>query len=457
MARTLIPYKIKCVEQIHLLPKEERERVIKEAGYNLFRLRSDQVYIDLLTDSGTGAMSAKQWSAVMVGDEAYAGSTSFFRLEKVIQDIMGLPYVIPAHQGRAAEQVLDSVLVSPGKVVPGNAHFDTTKAHIEFRGGRAVDCTIKEGKDPTIDHPFKGNLDLNALKEAVTKYGKEQVAYVLITITCNSGGGQPVSMANIRQVSEYCKTHGLLLLFDAARFAENAFFIQRREPGYNSKTIPDIVKEMFDHVDGCTMSAKKDGLVPIGGFLALRNEQIFEDMKPSDILFEGFYTYGGMSGMDMESMAQGLTEVIDEEYLAYRIGQTEYLGKKLDEAGIPVVKPFGGHAVFIDARRFYPNVPESQFPAQLACVEIYKHGGIRSVEVGSCLIGRDPDSGENIRPALDLCRLALPRRAYTLEHLDYVADVIKEAYGATHNKTAGLMFDVESKGIRHFTSTFKYV
>jgi len=455
--KNLIPYKIKSIEPINLLPREEREKIIQEAGLNVFRLRSDQVYIDLLTDSGTGAMSAKQWSKVMVGDESYAGSTSFFKLEETIQELTGLPYIIPVHQGRAAEQVLDHVMIKPGMIVPGNTHFDTTKAHIEFRQGRAIDCTIEEGKNPTIDHPFKGNIDLELLKNIVITNGHDKIAYVLLTITCNSGGGQPVSMANIRETSKYCRAAELPLFFDAARFAENAYFIKEREEGYKNKTIKEIVKEMFSYVDGCTMSAKKDGIVPIGGFLAIRDEKLHEDLKPCDILFEGFNTYGGMSGMDMEAMAQGLREVVEESYLAYRIGQTKYLGTKLDEYGIPVVKPFGGHAVFIDGRRFYPNIPEGEFPAQMAVVEIYKTGGIRTVEIGSCLAGRNPDTGENNRPHLDLCRLAIPRRVYTLEHLDYVANIIKETHNITKDKTTGLEFDNESGVIRHFTSTFKYL
>lgn len=455
--RTLIPYKIKSIEPITLLSKEEREKAIEKAGFNLFKLRSDQVYIDLLTDSGTGAMSAKQWSAVMLGDESYAGSSSFFKLKNVVQNLMGLDHLIPVHQGRAAEHVLNHVLVTPGKVIPGNTHFDTTKAHIEFRGGRAVDCTIEDGKNPTTNHPFKGNIDLDLLRHAVETHGARNIAYVLITITCNSGGGQPVSMANIKDVSRLCKKEGIRLFFDAARFAENAYFIQQRENGYKNSSIRKIVKEMFSYVDGCTMSAKKDAIVPIGGFLAVRDEQLYEDLKPNEILFEGFYTYGGMSGMDMENMAQGLTEVTDEAYLSHRIGQVRRLGEKLDSYGIPVVKPFGGHAVFIDGRRFYPNVPEDQFPAQMVCVELYRFGGVRSVEVGSSLAGRDPDTGRNIRPAMDLCRLAIPRRVYTQEHMDYVAEVAREAYDATRERTKGMTFEKESKGIRHFDSTFKFL
>ncbi len=455
MPRNIVPYRIKVVEPIRLLAREERERKIREAGLNLFRLKAEDVYIDLLTDSGTGAMSAMQWSKMMTGDEAYAGSSSFFRLEEAIREVTGLPHVIPVHQGRAAEQVLDFTLVHEGEVVPGNTHFDTTRAHIEFRGGRAVDCTIAEGRDATAEHPFKGNVDLKLLEEAYKKYGREKISYVLITITCNSGGGQPVSLANIKEVAAFCRDKKLRLFFDAARFAENAYFIQQRENGYKGKTIRQIVREMFSYVEGCTMSAKKDGLVPMGGFLALRDEKIYEEMKPTDILFEGFYTYGGMSGMNMDAMAQGLYEVVEESYLAHRIGQTSYLGSELLKREVPIVTPIGGHAVFIDGRRFFPNVSEEQFPAQLVTVELYKEGGVRAVEVGSCLAGRDADTGKNIRPALDLCRLTIPRRVYTQEHFDYVADVVATVYQKQKDRTKGLAFDVETKGIRHFTSTFK--
>jgi tryptophanase len=455
VARTVVPYKIKIVEPIELLSPLERQERIKDAGLNVFRLRSKYVYIDLLTDSGTGAMSHDQLSQMMLGDESYAGSESFYRLEEAIQDIMHLPFVIPVHQGRAAEQVLDHVLIQKGMVVPGNTHFDTTKAHIEFRGGRAIDCTIAEGRDATCDHPFKGNLDLGLLSQAYEKYGREQIAYVLITVTCNSGGGQPVSMKNIKEVSEFCRQNGLPVFFDAARFAENAYFIQQREDEHKNKSIRSIVREMFSCVDGCTMSAKKDGLVPIGGFLALRDEKLFEEMKPSDILFEGFYTYGGMSGMNMDAMAQGLMEVCEESYLAHRINQTAYLGQELIKREVPIVTPIGGHAVFIDGRRFYSGIPEDEFPAQLVVVEIYREGGIRAVEIGSCLAGRDPDTGHNIRPALDLCRLTIPRRVYTQEHFDYIVDVVDTVHKSGRSRRKGLAFDMETKGIRHFTSTFK--
>jgi tryptophanase len=455
MARNVVPYRIKVVEPIRLLTRDDRERKIREAGLNVFRLRAEDVYIDLLTDSGTGAMSAAQWSAMMVGDEAYAGSSSFFRLEESIRKVTGLPFVIPVHQGRAAEHALDFTLIHEGMVVPGNTHFDTTRAHIEFRGGRAVDCTIAEGRDATVDHPFKGNVDLALLEEAIRKYSRDRIAYVLLTITCNSGGGQPVSMQNIREVAAICKRHRVRLFFDAARFAENAYFIKRRERGYEGKSIAEIVHEMFSYVEGCTMSAKKDGLVPMGGFLALRDEQLFEEMKPTDILFEGFYTYGGMSGMNMDAMAQGLLEVIEEEYLAHRIGQTAYLGSQLLARDVPIVTPIGGHAVFIDGRRFFPRVPEGEYPAQLATALLYREGGVRAVEVGSCLAGRDADTGENLRPALDLCRLTIPRRVYTQEHFDYVADVVATVYAKSRGRAKGLAFEKETKGIRHFTSTFR--
>ncbi|MBU4484948.1 tryptophanase, partial [bacterium] len=380
-----------------------------------------------------------------------------FRLEKVIQDIIGLPFVMPVHQGRAAEQVLNFLLINKGDAVPGNSHFDTTKAHIEIRGGRAIDCTIDEGRESGLEHPFKGNLDIKKLQSAFEKYGKEKIPYVLITITCNSGGGQPVSMKNIKEVSSFCKKNNLRLFFDAARFAENAYFIQQREDVYKNKLVKEIVKEMFSYVDGCTMSAKKDGLVPIGGFLAFRDQKLYDQLQPYEILFEGYSTYGGMSGMDMEAMAQGLTEVIEDDYLAYRIGQTQYLGDRLAKKEVSIVKPVGGHAVFIDGRKFFPNVPEDQFPAQLLVIELYKEGGIRAVEIGSCLAGRDPDTGDNIRPSMDLCRLSIPRRVYTKEHLDYVADVVETVHQNHKNRKTGLTFDKEGCGIRHFTSTFKYL
>jgi tryptophanase len=371
--------------------------------------------------------------------------------------ITGLPHVIPSHQGRGAERVLNSVLVRPHSVVPGNSHFDTTKAHIEFAGGRCVDCTIAAGKESGSFHPFKGNLDLEKLRETIGHFGARNVSYVLITVTCNSGGGQPVSMANIRAVSAMCREQGIAVFFDAARYAENAWFIKEREEGYAQVSVREIVREMFSYVDGCTMSSKKDAVVPMGGLIAVRDPGLFEQLKTPTILFEGYYTYGGMSGMMMEALAQGLDDVLQEDYLRHRIGQVSRLGQGLIAAGVPIVEPVGGHAVFIDGRRFFPGVPEDQFPAQLLCVEMYKEGGVRTVEVGSNLIGRDPDTGENIRPALDLCRLAIPRRAYSQEHLDYVVDVVATVHEEQHSRTRGLGFLQEAPGIRHFSSTFRYL
>ncbi|MDO8527587.1 MAG: tryptophanase [Deltaproteobacteria bacterium] len=453
----MLPYRIKVVEPIQLLPAPVREKKINEAGLNVFRLKSQDVYIDLLTDSGTSAMSTLQWSKIMLGDESYAGSESFFRLQNSVQEIFGLPFILPTHQGRAAEHLLDMALIKPGMLVPGNIHFDTTRAHIELAKGRTFDVTFEEGHSSTGDNPFKGNLDCKALEACIEKAGVEKIAYVLITITCNSNGGQPVSMENIAAVSKICRHHKIKLFFDAARFAENAFFIQQREKDFQKKPIPEIVQRMFSYVDGCTMSAKKDALVPMGGFLALRDESLFESLKTLGVLYEGFYTYGGLSGMDMEAMAQGLKEVIDENYIHYSVGQVQRLGEKLKKAGVPTVTPFGGHGIFIDGRRFYPNIPENQFPAQLVCVELYKNGGVRSVEAGACMAGRNPDTGANIRPTMDLCRMAIPRRAYTHEHLDYVADAVIETFEKGKTKKTGLLMTEEpSTGIRHFSAGFKY-
>jgi len=453
--KTIVPFKAKIVEPIRLLPRAERTERIIAAGLNLFNLESRDVYIDLLTDSGTGAMSAQQLGAAMMGDESYAGSRSFERLAENFSRITGLPYVIPAHQGRGAERVLNSVLVKKHQIVPGNSHFDTTKAHIEFSGGRCIDCTIQAGKSSQELHPFKGNLDLVALRQAVEEYGAKHVAYVLITVTCNSGGGQPVSMQNMREVSAYARSRGIAVYLDVARFAENAFFIKEREEGYADKSIAEIVFEMFSYADGCTMSAKKDGIVPMGGLIGVRDQGLFEALKTPTILFEGFFTYGGMSGMTMEALATGLEEVLDEDYLRYRVGQVAQLGAWLEEEGVPIVRPVGGHAVFIDGRLFFPDIPEDEFPAQAVCVELYKEGGVRAVEIGSNLIGRNPDTGENIRPAMDLCRLTIPRRVYSSEHLEHVVDAAKTVLDGQHSRSRGLAFLKEAQGIRHFASTFR--
>lgn len=458
MKKTLLPpFKAKVVEPIYLLSREEREKKLLTAGLNLFRMHSQDVTIDLLTDSGTGAISCQQLSKMMLGDESYAGSQSFLGLEAQVQETFRLPYVLPVHQGRAAEKILNSVVIKPNQIVPGNTHFDTTKAHIEYAGGRCMDLTIDEGKSSSIQHPFKGNVNIDKLRATVEQYGPKAISYVLITVTCNSGGGQPVSMQNIREVATVCKKSNIPLFLDAARFAENAWFIKNREKEFSDKSIQEIVWEMFSYADGFTMSSKKDAISPMGGLLVVRNRDLFESLKAPTILFEGFVTYGGLSGLMMESLAQGLREVIDDHYLTHRIGQVSMLADMLREREIPVVEPSGGHAVFIDARKFFPKVPEDQFPAQMLCVEMYREGGVRPVEVGACLAGRDPDTGKNIRPALDLCRLTIPRRVYFSEHLEYVAETALEVKKKYSNRTTGLQFDKEAPGIRHFDSTFKYI
>jgi len=449
------PYKIKVVEKIRLVPRKEREERIREAGYNLFSLQSKYVYIDLLTDSGTGAMSDNQWAGIMLGDESYAGSTNFKHLEEAVKSIMGFKYVLPTHQGRGAEQVLDKVLVKPGQIVPGNMHFDTTKAHIENAGGRAVNCVIEEAYQPDNDHPFKGNVDISKLEDFINNDPKN-ISYVLVTATCNSGGGQPVSLENIKQVYEITKKHNIILFMDAARYAENAFFIKEREDGYKNKPVPEIVKEMMSYMDGCTMSAKKDAITNIGGFIALNDKELYNKLAPENVLLEGFVTYGGMSGRDMEALARGLFEGIEEDYLRYRINQVHYLGEKLSDSGIPIMKPLGGHAVFVNGRDFLPHIEQENFPSQTLCVECYIEGGVRGVEVGTLLAGRDPKTGKDVFPKLDLMRLAIPRRVYCREHLDYVCDTVVNIY-KRRGEIKGLEFDYESPVLRHFLSTFRRI
>ncbi|MFQ5965006.1 MAG: tryptophanase [Candidatus Scalinduaceae bacterium] len=449
------PYKIKVVEKISLIPRKEREKRIREVGYNLFSLQSQDIYIDLLTDSGTGAMSNNQWAGIMLGDESYAGSINFKHLKEAIKSIMGFKYILPTHQGRGAEHVLDKVLVKPGQVVPGNMHFDTTRAHIRNMGGKAVDCAIEEAYQPDIEHPFKGNIDIQKLEDYVNKDPKN-IAYVLITATCNSGGGQPVSIENIRQVHEITKRNNIPLFMDAARYAENAFFIKEREGGYKDKSIQEIVKEMMSYMDGCTMSAKKDAITNIGGFLALNDEKLYKKLAHKTVLFEGFITYGGMSGRDMEALARGLLEGIEEDYLCYRIGQVRYLGEKLSAAGIPIMKPIGGHAVFINGKAFLPHIKQENFPSQTLCIECYIEGGVRSIEVGTILAGRNQKDGKDIYPRLDLVRLAIPRRVYCREHLDYVCKTVVNVY-KRRDVIRGLEFDYESPILRHFLSTYKRI
>ena len=445
------PYKIKMVEPLYPSTRSDREEWLKQAGYNLFSLLSNQVFIDLLTDSGTGAMSQEQWSALMLGDESYAGSRSFEQLKEVITGLTGFPFVLPTHQGRAAENVLFSVMVKEGDLVPGNAHFDTTKGHIEFRKASAFDCTIDEAGDTSRYHPFKGNLDIGKLENIVEVYGKERIPLILVTITCNSTGGQPVSMENLREVRAFADRYGIPVIFDSARFAENAYFIKTREKEYKQRSIREIVREMFSLADGMTMSSKKDGIVNMGGFIALRSRELYREATTFNILFEGFITYGGMSGRDMAALAQGLEEATSFAYLESRIRQVHYLGERLKEAGIPVQEPFGGHAVYVDATRFLPLVPKEQFIAQTLAAELYLESGVRAVEIGTLLADRDPETRENRYPRLELLRLTIPRRVYTRNHMDYVAAALSAVYQRRDHIRSGYRITYEAPLMRHFT------
>jgi len=447
----LEPYRIKVVEPVRQSTVEERRGLIAEAGYNPFLLRSEDVFIDLLTDSGTGAMSQRQWGAVMDGDEAYAGSRSFYRLKEAVEEVLGFPCVIPTHQGRAAEHVLFTSMLKAGDLVPNNMHFDTTKAHVQHRGAETVDLLCPEGYEAASAHPFKGNMDTAALDRLLTERGK-RVPLVMVTVTCNSGGGQPVSLENLTEVRRICDRHSKPLFLDAARFAENAFFIQRRERP--DLSVPEVVRQMMSLADGITMSAKKDALVNIGGMIALRDEALYRECSNWAILFEGFPTYGGLAGRDLDAMAQGLREVVDVGYLAHRLGQVAYLADRLREAGVPIVEPPGGHAVYLDARRFLPNVPQDQFPAWALSVELYIKGGIRTVEIGTVLSGRNPATGEHDYARLELLRLAVPRRTYTQSHLDWVAKSVIDVY-RRRDEVRGVRFTYEPPVLRHFTARFE--
>ncbi|MDR0505694.1 MAG: tryptophanase [Dysgonamonadaceae bacterium] len=444
-------FKIKMIEPLHRSTREERESWIKESKYNLFNLRSDQVFIDLLTDSGTGAMSDRQWAAMMLGDESYAGSSSYFNMKKAIHDILGFDYFLPTHQGRAAENVLFSVLVKSGDVVPGNSHFDTTKGHIEFRHATAIDCTINEANDTQIEHPFKGNVDIDKLETVLKTHPKEKIPFICLTVTCNTSGGQPVSMQNIKEIHALAKKYDIPILFDSARFAENAYFIKKREKGYEEKSIKEIVREMFQYADMMTMSSKKDAIVNIGGFIAFRDEKLFREATTFNIMFEGYITYGGLSGRDMNALAVGLDEGTEFDYLDTRIRQVAYLGAKLDEYGIVYQRPTGGHAVFIDALKTLPNVPREEFPAQTLGVELYLESGIRGVEIGAILADRDPVTRENRYPKLELLRLAIPRRAYTNNHIDVIAASLKNVYDRRNSICRGFKIVREAPIMRHFT------
>lgn len=444
-------YKIKAVEAISRSTRNQREKWIKEAKYNLFGLRSDYVFIDLLTDSGTGAMSDKQWSAMMLGDESYAGARSYYKLKETIKNLLGFDYFIPTHQGRAAENLLYSALVNEGDILPGNSHFDTTKAHIEFRKATALDCTIDEARNTQLEIPFKGNVDLIKLENALSHFPKEKIPVVVLTITNNTAGGQPVSMENIQGVSEICKKYSILLQIDAARFAENAYFIKKREKGYENKSIKEIAGEIFSYADIMTMSSKKDAIVNMGGFLAMKSEEIWKKCKMYCILNEGFVTYGGMSGRDMEALAQGLDEGTEFDYLETRIKQVEYLGKKLDKYGVPYQRPAGGHAIFVDANKILTHVPREEFIAQTLAIELYLEAGIRAVEIGALLADRDPLTRENRYPELEFLRLAIPRRTYTNNHMDVVAAALKNVYDRRESVTKGYKITFEEPIMRHFT------
>jgi tryptophanase len=450
--RTIIePFRIHSVEPVRLTTVEQRDAALEAAGYNLFNLHADDVLIDLLTDSGTGAMSRDQWAAVQHGDESYAGSPSWFAFLEAVSELFPFRHVIPTHQGRAAEKILFSVLGGPGKVVPNNTHFDTTRANVEATGAEAVDLVIAEGRDPAAIHPFKGNMDVAALDHLLgERAGDVPVAFV--TITNNSGGGQPVSLENLRAVRSVCDRHGVPLFLDACRFAENAWFIKLREPGHSERSIPDIVREMAGLADGMTMSAKKDGLSNIGGWLALNDDALAEQCRNLLILTEGFPTYGGLAGRDLEAIAQGLREVVDEDYLRYRIRSTAYLGEALDDAGVPLVKPYGGHAIYVDARALLPHVPPLQYPGQSLAIALYREGGIRGCEIGTVMFGQRPDGTESAA-AMDLVRLAIPRRTYTQSHIDYVIEVVRWVAERAAS-LRGLRIVDQPAALRHFTARF---
>ncbi|MDH4036703.1 MAG: tryptophanase [Candidatus Krumholzibacteria bacterium] len=449
--KTIIePFRIKVVEPIRMTSREEREVVLRSADFNLFRLHADDVLIDLLTDSGTGAMSSLQWAGVMRGDESYAGARSWFVLEESVRALTGFEHILPTHQGRASERILFELVGGPGKVVPNNSHFDTTRANIEHSGARAVDLLVAEGRDPRSRAPFKGNMDVAALEGLIAEVGAGSIPLVMLTVTNNSGGGQPVSMENIRAVRAVCDRHDLPLFLDACRFAENAWFIKKREPGYGERPVAEIVREMFGLCDGATISAKKDGLVNIGGLLLVRNPELMRRADELLILTEGYLTYGGLAGRDLEAMAQGFREVVDEDYLHYRIRSTEYLGERLLRAGIQIVEPPGGHAVYIDAAAFAPHIAPAQFPGQALAVAMYREAGIRACEIGSVMFGKGG------KPPMELVRLAIPRRVYTQSHIDYVIEALEMVF-ARRDRLRGMEIVEEPPSLRHFTARFREV
>jgi tyrosine phenol-lyase len=448
------PFKIKVVEPVNIPSPATRERAIREAGFNTFLLRSEDVYIDLLTDSGTTAMSDRQWAAMMVGDEAYAGSKSFYRLEEAVQTWYGYKYVVPAHQGRGAENLLSKTLIKPGDIVPGNMYFTTTRLHQELAGGTFVDVIIPEAHDPTSTHPFKGDVDLARVEEVIDLYGAGRIPYISIAATVNLAGGQPISLGNARAVRELAHRHGIRVILDAARVVENAYFIQKREPGFEDWSIAAIVKELCSQTDGCTMSAKKDPLVNIGGFLAVNDHAIYEDAANLAVIYEGLHTYGGMAGRDMEALATGIEESLHEDHIRARVGQVLYLGQKLIDARVPIVVPVGGHGVFLDARAFLPHVPQEQYPAQALAAALYLDSGVRSMERGIVSAGRNKETGEENKPKLELVRLTIPRRVYTQAHMDVVAESVESVF-ADRASIRGLRMTYEPKYLRFFQARFE--
>ena len=447
------PYKIKMVEPIKMTTREQREQALKKAGYNTFLLDSEDVYIDLLTDSGTNAMSDNQWSGLMLGDEAYAGSKNFKHLERAVRELYGFKYVVPTHQGRGAENILSQIMIKPGDYVPGNMYFTTTRAHQELNGGIFVDVIIDEAHDPSNEHPFKGNIDLNKLQALIDEVGPEKIPYICLAVTVNLAGGQPVALENMRAVYELAQKYGIKVMMDATRCVENACFIKHREPGYADKSIHEIVLEMFSYADGATMSGKKDGLVNIGGFLALNDEELYQKATSLVVVYEGMPSYGGMAGRDMEALARGMYESMDYYFIAHRLAQVQYLGDRLMEAGIPIVRPVGGHAVFLDARAIYPHIPQDEFPAQMLAAQLYLESGVRSMERGIVSAGRDKD-GNHHYPKLELVRLTIPRRVYTYAHLDVVADSVIAVY-TNRDTVRGQRFVYEPPVLRFFTARFE--
>ena len=448
------PYKIKMVEPLKMTTLAERQRAIAQAGYNTFLLRSEDVYIDLLTDSGTTAMSDRQWSMMMIGDEAYAGSKSFYKLEKAVQDIYGFKHMVPTHQGRAAEHITSQIRIRPGQFVPMNMYFTTTRAHVERAGGVFYDCIVDEAKDPWSDYSWKGNIDIAKLQKLVDDQGADSIAYLALAPAVNMAGGQPFSMANIRAVSAWAKKYELPIIFDATRAAENAYFIQQREAGYEGKLIGDILREMMSYGEGCTVSSKKDNLVNIGGFLATNNDRFFRKAKEMVVIFEGMPTYGGLAGRDMEALAQGIREFVDDAYIASRVRQVEYLGHQLEQAGVPIVRPIGGHAVFLDAKRFLSHLNQDEFPAQSLAAALYLDSGVRSMERGMVSAGRNPNTGDHNRPALELVRLTIPRRVYTNLHMDVVAESCIALF-EEREKIPGLRMTYEPETLRFFQAEFE--